>query len=90
MINTAIVTTTATKIIAADPLGGRNELVVQNRSGVSVFLAKGDDNGALLDTTNGLQLDDGDILSVSGTTANLSIWAIHGSSGNKTVRYQTN
>jgi hypothetical protein len=82
MTTTVPSTTGTTPVIAANSL--RNELEIQNRSGVPIFYNR---FGAVNSAADGIRLDDGAKLTLIGTAAQRALYAITNGAGAKTLHY---
>jgi hypothetical protein len=80
---TLSVTASAGIILAASV--DRRQVILQNTSGQTVYVAVG--NYVALTTANGLQLLDSDALTLDGTDAQEPIYGIS-TSGTATIRYK--
>lgn len=69
-------------VIAAN--SQRNELEIQNRSGVPIFYSR---FGAVNTDADGIRLDDGAKLTLIGTAAQRALYAITNGAGTKTLHY---
>jgi len=82
MTTTVPSTSGTTPVIPANTL--RNELEIQNRSGVPIFYNR---FGVINSEADGMRLDDGAKLTLIGTAAQRAFYAVTGGAGTKTLHY---
>lgn len=94
MIKAINVTSTLAEIVVPSDYGtdfknGPRNVTLSNTSDTTIYVAFGADNGPLLTTANGIPLVAGQTMGGDNTVPGLSIWAIHGGTGNKVLRVQS-